>query len=125
MKKLAKLFVILTALFAVVALASCAPKDSDAAKEKLDKAGYTAVWNVYDEVQEDGAVGYLVATKGKTLGGMIDGLGDGLTAVLYKTAKQAKAAVAEHKDAEGKSNYQVVGKWVVSGSEDAVKAFKK
>ena len=111
------------ALFALV-LVGCAPKDSSAAKQKMEKAGYTVVATVYDEVQEDGSVASLACTKGNTIGSIIDGLGNGLTAVLYDSTKNAKAAYNSSKNAEGKSNYTLVGKWVVWGSEEAVKAFK-
>ena len=122
-----KVFVALfVALFALV-LVGCAPKDSDAAKAKMEKAGYTAVWSAYSEVKEDGSVGYLVANKGKSIGASLDGLldGDNLTAVLYNSTKNAKAAFNDTKNAEGKTNYSLVGKWVVYGGEAAVKAFKK
>ena len=127
MKKLAKIFCALCALFAVVSLAACAPKDSDAAKAKLEKAGYSVTWTAYSEVQEDGAVGKLAAVKGSSTGALIGSLidGEGLTATLYDSAKNAKAALAETQDAEGKTNAQVVGKWLVYGNEDAIKAFKK
>ena len=121
MKKLIALLVVVFALFVLV---GCAPANSDKAKDKLDKAGYSAVWTANDKVGENGEVGTLVATKGKTLGSLIDGLGDGITAVLYDSAKNAKKAYNDSKDAEGKSNLQLIGKWVVWGSEEAIKAFK-
>ena len=112
------------ALFALFALVACAPANSDKAKEKMDKAGYSCVWVAKDEVGENGEIGTLTCTKGKSLGGLIDGLGDGLTATLYDSSKNAKAAFNSSKDAEGKTNLQLVGKWVVWGSEEAIKAFK-
>ena len=122
-----KVLGVITLLVCAVLLVACAPKDSDAALKKLEKAGYSASWSANKEVGEDGQVGYLIATKGNSIGSLIDGAlaGDGLTAVLYKTSKQAKAAFNDSKNAEGKTNYTLVGKWVIYGSEDAVKAFKK
>ena len=119
-----KLFALLVVVFALFVLVGCAPANSDKAKEKLDKAGYTVVWTAASEKGEDGYVGTLVATKGKTLGSLIDGLGDGLTAALYDSASNAKKAYNDTKDAEGKTNLQLIGKWVVWGSEEAIKAFK-
>lgn len=121
MKKLLALLVVVFALFVLV---GCAPANSDKAKAKMDKAGYSAVWVAASEKGEDGYVGTLTCTKGKTLGSAIDGLGDGLTADLYDSASNAKKAFNDTKDAEGKSNRQLIGKWVVWGSEEAIKAFK-
>ena len=118
----------LVTLFVCVALlVACAPANSDKAKAKLEKAGYSVAWSANKEVDENGEVGYLTATKGQSLGGLIDGAlaGDGLTAVLYDSAAHAKAAYNDSKNAEGKSNLTLVGKWVVYGGEDAIKAFKK
>ena len=120
MKKLIKIFSVLLALVAVVSLASCAPKDGAAAKEKMDKAGYVATWSANKEVGENGEVGSLVVVKGISTAGV-----DGLTATLYKTGSQAKKAFNDSKDAEGKTNLTLVGKWVCWGSEEAIKAFKK
>ena len=119
-----KLIALLVVVFAVFVLVGCAPANSDKAKAKLDKAGYSCVWSANDEVGENGEVGTLVATKGKTIGSLIDGLGDGLTAVLYNSSSNAKKAYNDSKDAEGKTNLQLIGKWVVWGSEEAIKAFK-
>lgn len=118
------IFVAFVALFALVA---CAPANGDKAKEKMEKAGYSAVWTARSEVGENGEVGTLTALKGQSIGGLIDGAlgGNGLTATLYDTSAHAKAVFNDSKNAEGKSNYTLVGKWVVWGPEEAVKAFKK
>ena len=122
--RFAGLFLALLALFTLVA---CAPSSGDKAKEKMEKAGYTAAWSAYSKVGDKGEIGVLTALKGQSAGGLLDGLlgGEGLTATLYDTAAHAKAVYNDSKNAEGKSNYTLVGKWVVWGQEDAVKAFKK
>ena len=110
-------------------LVACAPADSDKAKAKMEKAGYTVTWSANKEVGEKGEVGYLTATKGSSLGGLIDGVlnGDMLVAALYDSASNAKKAFNEAKDAEGKvpENAEVVGKWVIYGTDGAIKTFKK
>ena len=118
---------VIVLLVCAVLLVACAPANSDKAKAKMEKAGYSCAWTANKEVGEDGEVGYLSATKGQSLGGLIDGLldGDGLVAALYDTSAHAKAAYNETKNAEGKTDAVLIGKWVVSGSEEAIKAFKK
>ena len=120
--KLAKILSAFVLTFAVAMLVACAPSNSEKAVEKMKKAGYLASATTYSEVQEDGAVASVSGTK-DSLSQVLSG--NGFTATLYKTAKQAKAAYNDTKDAEGKTNCTLVGKWVVWGSEEAVKAFKK
>lgn len=118
---------VLTLLVCVVLLVACAPANSDKAKAKMEKAGYTASWVANKEVGEDGQVGYLSATKGNSIGSLIDGVlnGDGLVATLYDSSANAKKAYKETQNAEGKTSAVLVGKWVVTGSDEALKAFKK
>lgn len=122
-----RLLSILTALALVLTLVGCAPSNSDKAKAKMEKAGFTVAWTANKEVTEEGEVGYLTAVKGSGLGSMISGAldGNGLTATLYDTAAHAKAAYNSSKNAEGKTNWTLAGKWVFYGSDEAVKAFKK
>ena len=117
--KLAKILSAFVLTLALAMLVACAPANSEKAVAKMKKAGFDASASTYSEVQEDGAVAGIIAQKGGLLST------NGLTGTLYKTAKQAKAAYNESKNAEGKSNYTLVGKWVIWGSEEAVKAFKK
>ena len=117
--KLAKVFSAFVLTLAIAALVACAPANSDKAVAKMKKAGFEASATTYSEVQDDGSVASVIAQKGGLLST------NALTATLYKTTKQAKAAFEETKNAEGKSNCTLVGKWVVWGSEEAVKAFKK
>ena len=122
-----RLLSVLVALALVLTLVGCAPSNSDKAKAKMEKAGYSAGWVANKEVGENGEVGTLSGSKGTSIGSALDGLldGDVYTATLYDSAKNAKAAYNDSKNAEGKTNYTLVGKWVVWGSEAAVKAFKK
>ena len=112
---------VITLLVCVVLLVACAPKDSDAAVAKMKKAGFTATAVVESKEQEDGLVATVSGLK-DTLS--LEALSGAYTASLYKTTKQAKAAFAETKNAEGDSKAYLVGKWVFYGSEEAYKAFK-
>ena len=129
MKKLVKSLCAVVALFAIaLCLVACAPKDAKAAKEKLTKAGYTATI-VYEKTGDDakeGAIANVTAVKGSSIGGVIDGVlgGNGLTATLYASAKEAKQAYEDTKDSDGKTSAQLVGNWVLIGEEEAIKAFK-
>ena len=120
MKKALRLSSLLVFVFALLALVACAPANSDKAKAKLEKAGYTVSWVANREVGDKGEVGTLTALKDVSLANGVDGL----TATLYNSKKNAKAAYNDTKNAEGKTNVTLVGKWVVYGSEAAVKAFK-
>ena len=114
-----KLIALLVVVFAVFVLAACAPASSDKAKAKMEKAGYTVTWTAYDKVQDDGGVGLFTATA---KGGIIPVF----YAQLYDSSSNAKKAFNDAKDAEGKApeNLELVGKWVVYGDADAIKAFK-
>ena len=122
-KKLRLFAFVFVAFFALFALVACAPKDGAAAKEKMEKAGYTATWSAYSKVGDNGEVGELGAFKASIGSGGFSA--SGLTATLFDTTAHAKAYFNDTKNAEGKSNFTLVGKWVVWGPEDAVKAFKK
>ena len=126
MKKLIALLVVVFALFVLV---GCAPADLDKAKAKMEDAGYKAIVEKLDKTGEDGEVGYLQASKGEGLASAIVGALDGdiLVAVLYDSASNAKKAFNKAKEDSGDkmpSNAQVVGKWIIYGSDAAVKAFK-
>ena len=119
MKRVLRISSLVVFVFALLALVACAPKNSEKAVQKMKDAGYTVAGGAYSEEKEDGSIASITATNLNNI------TGDSMTAVLYKTKKQAKAAFNDSKDAEGKSNFQLVGKWVVWGTESAVKAFKK
>ena len=114
-----KLIALLVVVFAAFVLVACAPADSDKAKAKMEKAGYSVLWVANKEVGEDGEVGLFTATA---KGGLIPVF----YAELYDSTANAKKAFESSKDAEGKApeNLERVGKWVVYGDADAIKAFK-
>ena len=116
-----RLLSVLVALALVLTLVGCAPSNSDKAVAKMKKAGYLATASTYSEVQDDGAVAVVTGSKDS----LSELLSSAYTATLYNTTKNAKAAYEKTKNAEGKSNCTLVGKWVVWGNEEAVKAFKK
>lgn len=120
MKKL--LGVLLVLVFAFV-LAGCAPKDADAAKKKMEKKDYDVVVVKKDDgtVQRtllaaigDGVEASVTCTK-DTDDGKI-----GVTALLFESAKAAKAWYGDTKE----ENAGLAGKWVYYGDEKAVKDFK-
>lgn len=112
-----KLIALLVVVFAVFVLAACAPSTYEKAKAKMDDAGYTCIGSVLKEVGDNGEVATLSGTTIK----------ENFTAVLYDSTSNAKKAFDSSKNAEGKApeNLERVGKWVIYGSENAIKAFKK
>ncbi len=113
-----KFLVGLLAALACFAMVACVPSDLAKAEEKMEEAGY--IVKAYD-LDAEGFVGGITATKGGSFGDIIGGVidGDGFHAYLFETAADAKAYAEDKDDAE------VSGKWVFWGSEEAVKAFKK
>ena len=115
---------LLVVLVMVFVLAGCAPKDAAAAKKKMEKKDYTVV--VLDgEIAKsglskvaEGAEASVTATK-KTDDGTI-----AMTAVLFDSAKNAKAFYNSSKDDNDKTSLVLSGKWVIYGDEQAVKDFK-
>ena len=126
MKRVFRLSSLVVFVFALLALVACAPKDTAAAKEKMEKAGYTVVVTTNKEVGENGEVGTITCAKNEGSLGAITGAlnGKGLTGTLYDSSKNAKAALEKTKDAEGKTSAKQVGKWVVVADDEALKAFK-
>ena len=112
-----KLIALLVVVFAAFVLVACAPSSYEKAKAKMDDAGYTCLGGVNKEVGDNGEVATLSGTTIK----------ENFVAVLYDSSSNAKKAFNSAKDAEGKvpDNLELVGKWVIYGSENAVKAFKK
>lgn len=101
---IAVIAIALITVLLLVTLTACGPSSIDAAKKKMEKKGYT----VLAYKAEDGTGG-IACSKGL--------LGDKMTAVLYESSKDAKAAAE-------KSGAQQIGKWVVAGSDAAIKDFK-
>lgn len=120
MKKITKIlsfaFVV---LFAGLIMAGCVPANIEKAKDKMKKAGYTVA--AYDQGKDaDGFVGGFMATNLSLTTGF-----DAMVAILFETSADAKDFSATWTgNYEGKNVY-TEGKWVYTGSEDAIAAFKK
>ncbi|MBE5736016.1 MAG: hypothetical protein E7356_01480 [Clostridiales bacterium] len=119
MKKALKfLSLAFVAIFAGTLLTACVPSNIEKATEKMKEAGYT-VYD-YDKGEDaEGFVGGIVATK--------DLLKDRLVALLFDSKADAKDFYEDMTDSEKNSEdnpFQVSGKWVYSGTEDAIDAFK-
>ena len=133
MKKFVKIFTLVVALFAILAVASCAPKDGAAAKEKLSKKGYQDI--VLDSTVEPAAIKLLTkknvdvcltASKTET-----NKDGEDVTytlhAVLFTSKADAKASIEAVEDRAKengeKTEVKQSGKWLYYGSEKAMKDF--
>ncbi len=116
-----KFLCFLLTVLTCLALVACAPSNLDSAEDKMEKAGYKV--EDYD-VEKDGCVGGIIATKGGSIGNVIGGLldGDGLHAVLFETTAAAKAYF-ESLSEDTKAVQE--GKWVYWGGEAAIEAFLK
>ena len=122
MKRFAKVFV--SAILLVVTaftFAACVPSSYDKAASKMQDAGYTVAGSTYDKT-DAGAVGSFVATK-VSLSNI--GSSSAITATLYSSSKEAKAAYDKLKSEDNKENLKQKGKWVYFGSSEAIKAFEK
>lgn len=115
-----KLLSVLLAALTCLFLVACAPANIDKAEDKMEKAGYkvTVIDGAAAEFIAENAEAQLIAIKS----------GDILTAVLFEDAKSAKDYYDKVKDEDADKEDQVVkksGKWVFSGTEDAVEDFTK
>lgn len=121
MKKTLRISVVTLMLLFVFTFVACAPKDVDAAKKKLEKADYKVTATTYNATS-DGACGTVIAVKITNL----DILNSkALVATLYESTADAKAAYEKGGfDKEESQEVQRIGKWVVVGTEEAIKAFK-
>ena len=104
------LLAIVTAIMCI-GMAACAPSSVEKAEEKMEKAGYTVI--AY-EGKEEGSVGGFIANKG-LIGG------ETITAILFESKDAATDFYGTYSQLD--SNAVLDGKWVYSGSEEAVKAF--
>ncbi len=125
MNKVLKISSFIALILCLFALCSCAPKDLEAAKKKMEKKGYERVY--VDTALTQAFSGYNV--KGSIT--FSDGDKD-LTgiAILFSSKAEAKKYWNDHKDdinkaMESDDDYLIrrVGKWIVSGDRKAVKAF--
>ena len=126
-----KLLSVLLAALTCVFFVACAPMDIDKAEDKMEKAGYE-VTVIDGEAAEkladnEDAEAILTATKGD-LGDLLSGDVEMVTAVLFESLSAAWDFYQENKDEAEEDDdtvYKMNGKWVISGTEDAVKEFLK
>ena len=131
MKRVLKVFSLVSLLVLLVSLCSCTPKDLTASIKKLEKAGY----QVRVETDENEDVPYLatllVYSNEET---RLENLGQ---VVLFKTAKDAKTYLelfeylayennSDEVDDEGSTKITAkrFGRWIVVGTDELIKAFK-
>lgn len=120
MKKALRLSVVTLMLLFAFTFVACAPKDVDAAKKKLEKEGYEVVLATSFSVRENGACGTVSAYQLINLK-----KGNAILATLYESTSAAKAAYEKGGfDKDEDQEVQRVGKWVVIGTSEAIKAFK-
>ena len=113
--KISSLFLVVLSL---VLLCGCAPKNVEKAKEKMKEAGYTCLGYEGDG-EKEGLVGGFSASR------LESGELDTIFALLYDSSKSAKEALTSVEEAlEGEQVAEVIGKWVVRGTEQAIKDFK-
>lgn len=125
MKKVIRLTSIFVMVLSLVLLCSCAPKDLDAAKKKMEGKGYkVAVETISGAVSALGGSGSVKGTvtfshEEKEISGI---------AMLFESASAARDYYKKNESDIKKSldDGQVckrVGKWLVSGDKKAVNAF--
>ena len=107
------LLAIITAIMCI-GMAACTPSSVEKAEEKMQEAGYTVL--AYSNEDAEGMVGGFNATKST---GLLSA--ETLTALLF----DSKDAATDFYGTYSQFNKDAVldGKWVYSGSEEAVKAF--
>lgn len=120
MKKTLRISVLTLMLLFVFTFVACAPKDMDAAQKKLEKENYEIVYATTYSTKDDGSCGSLSAYQ------MINFTkGNIILATLYESKADAKAAYEKGGfDKDEDQKVQRIGKWVVVGTEEAIKAFK-
>lgn len=122
MKKTMKISTFVLMLMILCTFVSCAPKDADAAKTKLEKKGYVVVVDdtftpaALKLLNVEGIKTSLIATKE----------GEVVTAVLFEKSSQAKASlkqIQKREHEENASSAKVSGKWVYYGTTQGMKDF--
>ena len=120
-----KLLSVLLAALTCLFLVACAPANIEKAEKKMEKAGYEVV--VTEDFIPEDAEAAITATKGN-LGDVFSGDVEMVTAVLFESASAASDYYKENKDKaeeEDDTVFKKSGKWVIAGTEDAVKDFLK
>ncbi len=110
MRKALRLSSLLVVLMALLTLTACAPKDYDAAKEKLEKKDYAVAKEVV-AVAYYGASDGLVGTNGS----------EKVTAILFKDKAAAKDAY--DKVSKDHTEAKKSGAWIYWGSSQGMKDF--
>ena len=113
------LLIVFASIIIPIAVSAGGPKSGEAAKEKMERAGYIVTWT---ENGENGEVGTLIAIKANFDSGSL--FYSSITATLYDSKDYAKAALNDSKFAD-QTNVSLFGKWVLVGDETAVTEFKK
>ena len=125
-----KFLVAILAAITCISFAACAPSNVEKAKDKLKDAGYTIVTASEEAVPYvEGSVGSITAVKGgNTLAETFTGGGEALTAVLFESKSAAKDYYEDAKGEAEEDDDEIIelkGKWIIVGSEDAIKDFTK
>ena len=128
MKNLFKALGLVLTLSLLLVLVACGPKDLEAATAKMKENGYTVlVSDQYDEAGNNGEIAYLSVSKNAIASVFTDDVDASyLTARLFASSADAKAYYNRVKgDSSENHPYALVGNWVVDGTADAIKIFKK
>lgn len=129
MRKAFRLSMVALVLAFLFTLVSCVPSTPEKAKEKMEKKDYTVqvveVKDLGSMLGDDSPAGLetmVIATKGDLLNGEFEML----TAMYFKSSKEAKDAYKEAKEETQDDEYTVYvsGKIVYTGTKQAVKDFK-
>lgn len=115
----------LSLVFAVVmvgaVLCACVPSNLEKAKARMEDAGYTVVSIGKDDAEAEGLVGGILATKGALLSGV-----DTITAMLFDSKDSAEKFYEKYVNNQKQDDDTLIkqsGKWVFSGTEQALKDF--
>lgn len=112
-------FSLVAIMFAlVITLVSCTPSKPEAAQKKLEKAGYTIILN---ESSKNFETAETVLSASKTADRKLVSI----IAVYYSSSKEAKAAYEKYVGENKNENVKLAGKWILIGSEEAIKDFTK
>ncbi len=129
MKKVFRLSSILLVVAFLFTLVSCAPKDAAAGRKKMEGKGYTVATDgtgipaALKILRVEGVETFLTCSKSKD-----DKTVESLVAILFAEKSQAKKASSKVEEYVKNNGYEsgvvVAGKWVIYGSDQAVKDFK-
>lgn len=118
MKKAFRFGLVAIIMALVITLVSCTPSKPESAQKKLEKAGY-GVTVLEPSKEYEGAETVLMASKSAGL------KVEALTAVYFSSSDEAKAAYEKYVGENKSENVKQAGKWLLMGSEQAIKDFTK